>query len=198
MGEDHLLHDHTHEDLPVVEAVALAVDHGPLGEERRPAPADVLEDRRRPHDVQIRVLLTGERGRREVLCCRARSDGVGSLLAEVGERAGDRRRHIVGDDDPFEHPADLRAVRADRVPVIRAHARQPIEPIVNRRRFRHDPLERVRRDAKARRHANAFDPRKLAQVRALATNDRELRLFDLADCPHVAAHCVHLPLQPRG
>jgi hypothetical protein len=32
-GEDHLLHDHGHLDLPVVEAVAHAVGHGPLGEQ---------------------------------------------------------------------------------------------------------------------------------------------------------------------
>jgi hypothetical protein len=44
----------------VVEAVPQAVGHGPLGEQRGPAPADVLEDRRRPHDVQVRVLLANE------------------------------------------------------------------------------------------------------------------------------------------
>jgi hypothetical protein len=38
-------------------------------------------------------------------------------------------------------------------------ARQLIEPIVDRRRFRHDPSEGVRRHAKASRHADAVDPR---------------------------------------
>ncbi len=188
LREDHLLHDHGHVDLPVVEAVPQAVGHGPLGEERGPAPADVLEDRRRPHDVQVRVLLAREGGRRQVLRRRAGSDGVGGLLAEPGERAGDRRRQIVGDGDPFEGPADLRAERADRLPVVRLQARQPIEPIVDRRRFRHDPPEGVRRHAEAGRHADAFDPRKLPQVRALAANDRDLRLVDLLETQHVAAH----------
>ena len=119
LREDHLLHDDGHVDLPVVEAVPQAVGHGPLGEQRGPAPADVLEDRGRPHDVQVRVLLAREGGRRQVLRRRARSDGVGGLLAETGERAGDRRRQIVGDGDPFEGPADLRAERADRLPVVR-------------------------------------------------------------------------------
>ena len=183
MREDHLLHDDGHVDLPVVEAVPQAVGHGPLGEQRGPAPADVLEDRGRPHDVQVRVLLAGEGGRRQVLCRRARSDGVGGLLAETGERAGDRRRQIVGDGDPFEGPADLRAERADPLPVVRVQARQPIEPIVDRRRFRHDPPEGVRRHAEARRHADAFDPRKLPQVRALAADDRDLRLVDLFEDP---------------
>ena len=58
-------------------------------------------------------------------------------------------------------PADLRAERADRLPVVRVQARQPIEPIVDRRRFRHDPPEGVRRHAEASRHADAFDPRQL-------------------------------------
>ena len=188
LREDHLLHDHGHVDLPLVEAVPQAVGHGPLGEERGPAPADVLEDRRRPHDVQVRVLLAREGGRRQVLRRRTGSDGVGGLLAEPGERAGDRRRQIVGDGDPFEGPADLRAERADRLPVVRLQARQPIEPIVDRRRFRHDPPEGVRRHAKASRHADAFDPRKLPQVRALAANDRDLRPVDLLETQHVAAH----------
>src|SRR4028119_695334 len=34
LREDHLLHDYGHVDLPVVQAVAQAVGHGPLGEER--------------------------------------------------------------------------------------------------------------------------------------------------------------------
>ena len=188
--EDHLLHDHGHVDRTVVDAVALAVGHGPLGEQRRPAPADVLEDRRRPHDVQVRVLLAGEGGRRQVLCRRAGSDGVGGLLAEPGERAGDRRRQIVRDGDPFDGPADLRAERADRLPVVRVQARQLIEPIVDRRRFRHDPPEGVRRHAEAGRHADAFDPRQPAQVRALAADDRDLRLVNLLKIQHVLLdHC---------
>ena len=185
MREDHLLHDDGHLDLPVIEAVPHAVGHGPLGEQRGPAPADVLEDRGRPDDVQVRVLLAGEGGRRQVLGRRARSDGVGGLLAETGERAGDRRRQIVGDGDPFEGPADLRAERADPLPVVRVQARQPIEPVVDRWRLPHDPPEGVRRHAKARRHADAFDSRKLPQVRALAANHRDLRLVDLSKTQHV-------------
>ncbi len=176
----------------MVQAVPQAVGHGPLGEERGPAAADVLEDRRRPHDVQVGVLLAREGGRRQVLRRRTGSDGVGGVLAEPGERAGNRRRQIVGDGDRFDGPADLRAERADRLAVVRLQARQPLEPIVDRRRFRHDPLEGVRRHAKASRHADALDPRKLAQVRALAANDRDLRLVDLLEIQHVAAH----PLPP--
>ena len=89
-------------DFPLVESIPQAVGHGPLSEERGPAPADVLEDRRWPHDVQVGVLLAGEGGRRQVLCRRARSDRVGGLFAEPGNRAGDRRGKIVGDGDPFE------------------------------------------------------------------------------------------------
>ena len=71
LRDDHPLHDHGHVDLPVVEAVPQAVGHGPLGEQGCPAPADVLEDRGRPHDVQVRVLLAREGGRRQVLRRRA-------------------------------------------------------------------------------------------------------------------------------
>ena len=184
LREDHLLHDHGHVDRPVVDAPALAVGHGPLGEERGPAPADVLEDRGRAHDVQVRVLLAGEGGCRQVLCRRAGSDGVGSVLAELGESAGDRRREIARDGDLFEGPADLRAERADRLPVVRVQARQLIEPIVDRRRFRHDPSEGVRRHAEAGRHADAVDPRQSAQVRALAADDRDLHLVNLVKTQH--------------
>ncbi len=196
--EDHLLHDHGHLDLLMVEAVPQAVGHSPLREERCPAPADVLRDRRRPHDVQVRVLLAREGGRRQVLRRRARSDGVGGLIAEPGERAGNRRRQIVGDGDPFDGPADLRAERADRLPVIRAQARQPVELIIDRRRFRHDPPEGIRRHAEAGRHVDAFDPRKLPQVRALATNDRDLAPVDLLETQHVAAHKLTFPFSPSG
>ena len=91
LGEDHLLHDHCHGNPSMVEAVTQTVGHGPLGEQRGPAPADVLEDRRRPHHIQVRVLLAGEGGRRQVLCRRTRSDRAGDSLAEPGQRAGDRR-----------------------------------------------------------------------------------------------------------
>jgi hypothetical protein len=103
----------------MVEAVPHAVGHGPLGEERGPAPADVLEDRRRSHNVQVRILLAREGGRRQVLRRRTRSDGVGGLLPVPSERAGNRGSQIVGDSNPFEGSADLRADRADRLPVVR-------------------------------------------------------------------------------
>ena len=48
-------------------------------------------------------------------------------------------------------------------------ARQPIEPIVDRRRLGQDAPEGVRRHAETGRHADAVDPRQLPQVRALAT-----------------------------
>ncbi len=188
LREDHPLHDDGHVDLALVEAVAQPVGHGPLGEQRGPAPADVLEDRGRPHDVQVRVLLTGERGRRHVLRRRARADGVRGLLAEAAERTGDRRRQLAGDGDRFDGLADLRAERTDRVPVVRVQARQPIEPILDRRRVPHDPLEGFRRHAKAGRNADAVDARKLAQVRALAAYERDLRLADLVKTHHRRMH----------
>jgi hypothetical protein len=89
-------------------------------------------------------------------------EAAGGSLAEPDECVGDRRRQIVGDDDPFEGPSDLRAARADRLPIVGVQARQPIQPILDRRRVLHDSPERVGRHEKACRHADAFDPRKLS------------------------------------
>ena len=83
------------------------------------------------------------------------------------------------------------------VPVVRVQARQPIEPIVDRRRLRHDPPEGVRRHAEAGRHADAFDPRELPQVRALAADDRDLRLvdvFEIQDVVRRTAACSSVPI----
>jgi hypothetical protein len=183
---DQLLHDDRHVDLPVVEAVAQAVGHGPLGEQRGPTPADVLEDRGRARDVQERVVLTSEGGRRRVLRRRARSDGVGDLVAAAGEREGDRRRDVVGDGGPFEGPADLRAEPANGFPVAGVEARQPIEQAGDRRRLRHHLPEGARRHAEARRHPDAFDLRERCQMGALAAGDRGLRPVDLVEAHHVA------------
>lgn len=79
----------------------------------------------------------------------------------VSERAGNRRRQIVRDGDPFEGPTDLRAERSNRLPVLRLQVRQPI---VEQPSFCHDPLESVHRHAKASWHADAFDPGKQART----------------------------------
>ena len=187
LREDHLLDDHRHLRLPVVEAAPQPVGHRPLGEQRGPAPADVREDLGRADDVQVGVLLSGEGGRRQVLRRRAGSDGVGRLAAKPVDRAGDRRRQVVGDDDPLDDPADLGAERGDHLPVVGVQPRQPAERLIDQRRRRgHDPPERVRRHAEASRNANALDPPELAQVRALAPDKRALRLVDLVEAQHVS------------
>jgi hypothetical protein len=111
---------------------------------------------------------------------------------------GDRRRQIVRDDDPFEGPSDLRAARADRLPIVGVQARQPIQPILDRRRVLHDSSEGVGRHAEAWRHADAFDPRKLSQVGAFAADDCDLRLVDLPEIQHVDAHPFTLPFRSVG
>src|SRR3712207_7014276 len=62
----------------------------------------------------------------------------------------------------------------DALPIW-VRARQLIEPIVDRRRFRHDPPEGVRRHAKASRHADAVDPRQPAQARRSEEHTSELQ-----------------------
>lgn len=161
------------------------VGHGPLGEQRGPAPADVLEDRLRPHDVQVRVLLAGEGGRRQVLRRCAGPDGVGKSLAGLSERAGDRRREIARHGDPFDGPADPRTERADGLPVVGVQSRQLIELLVDGGRFRHEPPEGVRGHAETIRHADAFDPRKCAQMCALTTDEFDLRLVHVLKTEHI-------------
>ena len=119
------------------------------------------QDRGRRDDVQVGVVLPCEGGRRRVLDRRARSDGIGSVLIEPPKRANDRGGHITRERDPFEGPADLRAERADRLTVVWTQVRQPIDPLPDGGRVRHDPPEGLRRHAEASRHANAFDPREL-------------------------------------
>lgn len=126
-----------------------------------------------------------EGGSRQVLRRRAGPDGVRALLAEPAERAGDRRRDVARDGDLLDDAAHTCAERADRLPVLRVQARQLIEPIIERRDFRHGPPEGVRRHAEAVRHADAFDPRQSAQVCALAADDRDSRLVDLFEVQHV-------------
>ena len=62
----------------------------------------------------------------------------------------------------------------------------------------HDPPEGVRRYAKARRHANALDPRKLPQVGALAAHERDLRLVDLFQTQHVTLDHLPVPSSAGG
>jgi hypothetical protein len=139
-------------------------------------------------DVEIGVLLAGERSRRQILRGRAGADRIGRVLVELGECSGDCCRQIVGDSDRFEDRASLCAERANRLPVVRLQVRQPIKLIVDRWRLRDDPAEGVRGDAEARRHADVFDPQEFAKVRALTANDCDLRLIDLLKTQHVAAH----------
>jgi hypothetical protein len=118
----------------------------------------VVEDRRATDDIQIGVLLSRERGGRQVLRRGARSNGARVVLAEPDECVHDCGREIVGDGDRLDRCADLCAQRTDRVPVGRRPTRQLIEQVIDRRRVRHDALERARRDAKAGRHMDPLDP----------------------------------------
>ena len=115
LRDDHLLQHHCHVHLTMVDAVAQAIGDRALGEERSPAPADVFEDRRRPHNVQERVLLASEGCGGQVLCRRARPNRVGNVLVEPRHLADDRRGQIVRHRDRFDGLAELRGARADPV-----------------------------------------------------------------------------------
>ena len=172
------------------------VGHRPLGEQGRPAPADVFEHGGRAHDVQVRVLLTGERCGGQVFRRGAGSDGVGGVGTQPGHRRGDGRRQIIGDRDRRNGIAELGADRADRLPVVRAHTREAVEPFVDRRRIGHDPAEGVRRHAEAGRYPDARHPGELAEVRPLAADDADVVPAQPVEPDHVAAHPSTCPPRP--
>ena len=158
LWEDHLLHDHRHAGLAVVEAVVQPVGHGALGEQGGPAPTDVREDGSRPHDVQVRVLLAGEGSRRRIFRRRTGPDGAGAVFAEPGEGTGDRGRQTAGYLDRFEGLTDAGTDRPDCFPVGRVQERQAIETFVDHRCLRQDLPEGIRGHAEAGRHTYAIDP----------------------------------------
>lgn len=82
--------------------------------------------------------------------------------------------YVLRDDDLLDAPAQLGAERADRLVFVRRQAREPFELIIVRGHLQHDPAEGAGRHAKAGRHVDAGDPRQLRQLRALATDEREL------------------------
>ena len=108
LWEDHLLHDHRHAGLAVVEAIVQPVGHGALGEQGGPAPTDVREHRSRPHHVQVGVLLAGKGGRRRIFRRRTGPDGPGAAFAQRDKRGGDRGTQIVGYRRPLRGPDGCR------------------------------------------------------------------------------------------
>ena len=177
-----------------------AIGHGPLGEQRRPAPADVLEDRRRPHHVQVRVLLACERGRRQVLCRRAGSDGWRRRSARRAgrARAGDRRREIG---------REWRSLRWSRRISARSACGSPpgwpglgVGATAGRAVRRSRALSPMMRKASVVTQSvdrPPLDPRKLPEVRALAANDCDLRLVDLLEIQQ-RRYLVGLPPAPSA
>ena len=188
LSQDHLLHDHGHAFLSVVEAVVQPVGQGALGEQRGPAPSDPCEDGSRAHDVQVRVQLAGVGCRGQIFRDRAGPDGAGGALAEPGECTGDRRRQLAGHVDCFEHPTDVGTHCPDCLPVGRVQEREAIETFVDQRCLGQDPPEGLRGHAEPGRHAYAVDPRELSETRPLSAHDCDLRLVDLPQIHHVKAH----------
>ena len=127
LRQDHLLNNHRQIDCTVVEAVLKAVRHRPVGKERRPALADMLEDRLLSDDVQIRILLACKGGRREILCGCARSHRIGVFLSKPGEDAGDRFLNVFGDGYAFDDPANLSAQLTDCMPVFHLETRELVK-----------------------------------------------------------------------
>ena len=95
LREHHLLHHHGHLDLAVIEAVLQPVVTARSVNSEAQHRRTCSRIAAGPDDVQVRVLLPGEGGRRQILRGRAGSHGVRGVLAEPGERASDRRRQVI-------------------------------------------------------------------------------------------------------
>src|SRR5262249_23308551 len=108
-------------------------------------------------------MLARERGGRRVLCCGARSNGVGRVVAESSERTCDRRGQLLGDLDRLDMSANLGAEVAYCLVFVGRQCRESIELGVDRR-LRHHLLKGIRRDAKAGRYTRAGDLREVAQM----------------------------------
>ncbi|MNS59869.1 hypothetical protein D3C72_928420 [compost metagenome] len=188
LRKDHPLNDDSQVDLTVVEAMLDAVGDRPLGEQRRPAPADVRQNRIFSDDVQVRVLLAREGRRRQILRRGAGPHGVGLGGSELRERLGDRLPDVPRHRGPFDDPPNLGAQLTNPGAVTDPETRQLIEQAADGRQFRHDPLERIRRHAKAVRHPDAVDAGQFSQVRAFAAHDLDGRLGDVLETEYVSAH----------
>ena len=73
LGRHQLLHHHGDRNLVRGDTPPSPVDHGPSGPQRRPAPPHRILHRAGPVDVEVGVLLTGERRIRKVLHGRRRA-----------------------------------------------------------------------------------------------------------------------------
>src|SRR6185437_11829355 len=82
VGIDQLLHDDREPDSAMTESVARAIEHSAIGEQRNPAAAHGVEQRRLPSHVEISVLLPGEACARKIFRGRARSHRQWSIDAE--------------------------------------------------------------------------------------------------------------------
>ena len=95
-GRHHLLHDDRDAHPGRVEVAPCPVGDGPLRPQRSPAAAHRVEQRVRADDVEVGVLLPGERGAGQVLRRGAGPDGH-RALTQQGVGAEDRPAHLVGD-----------------------------------------------------------------------------------------------------
>ena len=185
------LHDHGHVDRPMSDAVADPVGDRTIGEQRRPAPTDVRNDRVRTGHAEEAVVLAGERRRGQVLRGGAGAHGAGHAPTEAGNGPGDGRHEIGRHRNLVEHRPDPGAQRADRLLVVWRQVRQLLEPLAERWRTRDDPPEGVRRHDEPVRYPDAADPHQLPEVGTLATRDRGL-------CPVEFLELHHVTAQPRS
>ena len=179
------LDEHRHPDRSLVQAVANAVGDRPIGVERRPAAADVAEDRRRPDDVEERVLLAGGRRRGQVLGGGARADRARDPVAECSDRRADLVRQTRGDGHRFDGASDRRAPVADGPVVVAIQLRQLVDLPGDRRSLPDDLCVGIGGHAEPDRHLDVREAHELAERGALAAHQVHLRPTDLLQPRHL-------------
>ena len=126
-GLDHLLYDHGHRHLVVIDAVTRSIHHSPLGEQRRPAAVDMLEDCVDAHQVEVGVVQTGERHRRQVLHRGARPHRERHILTPVNDGTADRFFKVLGNGGALDGSPNPRRHLAELVAVSRHELSKLIE-----------------------------------------------------------------------
>jgi hypothetical protein len=87
IGKNHALHDDGEPDLPVLEAVLNAIGDRSIRKQRGPAARDVPQNLLSADDVQVRVVLAGERHGRRVFQRGARAHRACRAFSELRESA---------------------------------------------------------------------------------------------------------------
>ncbi len=102
----------------MIEAILNAVGYGAAGKQRCPALADMLEDCFISYNVQIRILLAGKGGVRQILRRGAGTYSIGIFFTKLFKMTGNLLLDTLRNSDSFDDLADFGADFINTFPVI--------------------------------------------------------------------------------